>query len=449
MSKKIPCEVIQDLLPSYIDELTSKASNQMINDHLLECQDCRETLASMQGGLPFAEKAEQDKKEIDFLKKTKRRGRRHIAAGIAGAFLIFAAILAIRAFLVGSSNQTAFAAAGIQVNGKDLQFNAIPLDSASAISGLTYEENDGVVTIKARSVLASPFHTGDLQGTYTASQEISQVRIGDRIIWAEGATVSALASDLYASRHAYIGDMPANNRTALALNLASYLGPFTNELETAEEPYGWKILLSEDIPAAKLPQKERDMDAFGRVITGLIGNLDHVTFVYTSDQQEKTRTITAADASAFLGQDVKDCIQDIRLLDTLIEKTGLSLYAFSNKTAADQEEMWICITNQTDSSVFTTEYTCYESGEACSAGSGQNADNSETKAGEQIWISIASADFAGNWDKDSVVEMSFKFSTKSGETIRIPDKVRLAPTPGAVYNLILTGNKADGYELKQ
>ncbi|MGX8716091.1 MAG: hypothetical protein ACSW8A_10110, partial [Lachnospiraceae bacterium] len=188
---------------------------------------------------------------------------------------------------------------------------------------------------------------------------------------------------------------------------------------------------------------------FGRVITGLIGNLDHVTFVYTSGQQEKTRTITAAAASDFLGQDVKDCSRDIRLLDTLIEKTGLSLYAFSNETAVDQEEMWICISNQTDTPLFSTEYTCYENGQTCSTGYGQNADNSETKVGEQIWVSLTSQDFAGSWDKDSVVEVSFQFSTKSGETIQVPDKVRLATSPGTVYNLILTGSKADGYKLKQ
>ena len=71
-----------------------------------------------------------------------------------------------------------------------------------------------------------------------------------------------------------------NIRTANALSLGSFLGAFTNELETAEEPYGWKIILSEEIPAEKISQKEQDMDAFGRVIVGLIGNLDHVTFIY-------------------------------------------------------------------------------------------------------------------------------------------------------------------------
>lgn len=95
------------------------------------------------------------------------------------------------------------------------------------------------------------------------------MRIGSRIIWADGATVTPLASELFATRHDYIGDMPANNRTANALNLSSFLGAFTNELETAVEPYGWRILLSEEISSADLSQKEQDMDALIQK-TGLV-----------------------------------------------------------------------------------------------------------------------------------------------------------------------------------
>ena len=35
---KIPCEMIQDLLPSYIDELTSDVTDREIEAHMMECQ---------------------------------------------------------------------------------------------------------------------------------------------------------------------------------------------------------------------------------------------------------------------------------------------------------------------------------------------------------------------------------------------------------------------------
>ena len=46
---KIPCEVVRDLLPSYIDGLTSGTTNQIIEEHLEECDACREMLQAMRG----------------------------------------------------------------------------------------------------------------------------------------------------------------------------------------------------------------------------------------------------------------------------------------------------------------------------------------------------------------------------------------------------------------
>jgi hypothetical protein len=209
------------------------------------------------------------------------------------------------------------------VNDRQLNFVAVPADSASAISKLSFDEENGVVTVRARAVAVSPFHTGSLGTSFTASETIRDVWLGDRIVWSEGETVSPLASDLFAAHHSYVGDMSANNRLANALSLSSYVGPFTNELETDKEPYGWRILLSDPIPDEKLARKEQNMDTSGRIIVGLIENLDHVTFVYTADGTKHERTVTAADASAFFGEDIKNCGADIRALGRLLEIHGL------------------------------------------------------------------------------------------------------------------------------
>ena len=46
---KIPCEVIRDLFPSYIDQLTSPVTNEAIAEHLHTCDACRDVLAAMRG----------------------------------------------------------------------------------------------------------------------------------------------------------------------------------------------------------------------------------------------------------------------------------------------------------------------------------------------------------------------------------------------------------------
>ena len=45
---KLNCEIIRDLLPSYIDGLTSQESNRLVEEHLESCAECREYLKEMQ-----------------------------------------------------------------------------------------------------------------------------------------------------------------------------------------------------------------------------------------------------------------------------------------------------------------------------------------------------------------------------------------------------------------
>ncbi|MBP5554603.1 MAG: DUF4825 domain-containing protein [Lachnospiraceae bacterium] len=328
MMNHIDCEIIQDLLPSYIDGLTCEKTNAVIEEHLAGCEKCRKVLATMKGAsTEIPEISHEEKREIDFLKKNKKRNRRILMGSVLGALLFVFIMIAVRTFIVGAESSHEWAAMNLTVTNNVLNFTAEPTGSSNAVAALTYTEENGIVRISARTVMVSPLHRGSLEGNFTASEPIKEVRIGGRIIWANGATVTPLASDLYNTRHSYIGDMPVNTRTANALNMSTYLGPYTNELYTASEPYGWKIILSEEIPDNIRLQKINDMEAFGYIFIGLIENLDHVTFEFQSGGVEESFTVDAESASEFLGQDIKNCSTNIRTLDELISKTGLSLDA--------------------------------------------------------------------------------------------------------------------------
>ena len=45
------CEIIRDLLPLYIDGLTSKESNQEIEKHLKNCEECQKYYQEMTGDI--------------------------------------------------------------------------------------------------------------------------------------------------------------------------------------------------------------------------------------------------------------------------------------------------------------------------------------------------------------------------------------------------------------
>ena len=87
MKMEINCEVIKDLLPSYVDGLTSPQSNELIKKHLAKCPDCTAYLQQMTKEIP-PEEISQNKKSIQPFKKIKRR-----FWYIAGATALICAII--------------------------------------------------------------------------------------------------------------------------------------------------------------------------------------------------------------------------------------------------------------------------------------------------------------------------------------------------------------------
>ncbi|MEF3302139.1 zf-HC2 domain-containing protein [Paenibacillus sp. GYB003] len=102
------CHIVQDLLPHYIDGLVSAETETDIDRHLQECDACRTLHAKL--SVPIENAASQtDKKEIDFLKKVRKKTVKKMLAGFAVIVLIFASL-------------TYFLAIGSPVSKEDLVF---------------------------------------------------------------------------------------------------------------------------------------------------------------------------------------------------------------------------------------------------------------------------------------------------------------------------------------
>ena len=67
------CDIIKDLLPSYIDGLTSEASNELIREHLESCSECRSYYEEMKREITAPEIVARNKNEIRPFRKGKRR----------------------------------------------------------------------------------------------------------------------------------------------------------------------------------------------------------------------------------------------------------------------------------------------------------------------------------------------------------------------------------------
>lgn len=63
------CKLIQDLLPNYIEKLTSSESNKIIEEHLEECKECKKIYEKMK--VDFENNHENNDVEVNYAKKVK------------------------------------------------------------------------------------------------------------------------------------------------------------------------------------------------------------------------------------------------------------------------------------------------------------------------------------------------------------------------------------------
>lgn len=89
---KLPCEIMDDLLPLYAEKMTTDVTRTAVDEHLRECSRCRERLAALRG-----EPHETPEVPLERLRKALLRRRLTVAA--TAALLAAAALLTVFAAL--------------------------------------------------------------------------------------------------------------------------------------------------------------------------------------------------------------------------------------------------------------------------------------------------------------------------------------------------------------
>lgn len=302
MEHELDCAIVCDLLPSYVDGLTSEATNRAIGEHLSGCAECAAALARMKE--PESESRERVA-EVDYLKKVRRRSiGRSLVIGIL-LMLLGMVILSFRFFYVGCAADVEDVAYHVTVEGDTVTVTGTLIASGLGVSRVVFSDSAGMVQMKVYTAPKTFWNRGDFRKSYTAAGDVRQVRNNDLILWENGTEISATAAQLFRAVNHYVGDMPANSCIAALLGVSDQFGPFTNELQTSSEPYGWTLLLETPIAAADERAAQESMAADSYVLLASIGNLGHVTWQYETEAGTQSYTVTAEDATAFAGRDIK------------------------------------------------------------------------------------------------------------------------------------------------
>ena len=90
----LPCKVIIDLLPNYIDGLTSDETNAIVAEHLQSCPECKGAYEAMMRtdlDIALSETTSDDEKKVRYLKKIKSRHRKTMVSVVLGLLAVFIA----------------------------------------------------------------------------------------------------------------------------------------------------------------------------------------------------------------------------------------------------------------------------------------------------------------------------------------------------------------------
>ena len=324
----VPCEVVRDLLPLYVEGLTSEETNRFIEEHISQCEECAGVLKSMTDDTLEKEHVSSDI-EVDYLKKNRKRNRRVVIGSILAALLVVASVLALRTFIAGTKLHGNWVVCSkVDVTDDQVVINGTVIDSIHGVSKVSFHEENGEVHAETFAVIASPLHSGDFVETYKTKETVKKVYLDGNLIWADGTQIRPMASALYLSQHPYCGSIVDNARTATALNIAMILGPYQNELITSETPYVWRLIIENELPSGYKGYVEEDLMNCGTAMLACIENLGAVEFEYTMDGQKNYVHISEEAASDILGYDVKECYGDPVKTQDMMLKLGLERFGY-------------------------------------------------------------------------------------------------------------------------
>ncbi|MBR2736925.1 MAG: zf-HC2 domain-containing protein [Firmicutes bacterium] len=101
-TETLPCEIVRDLLPLYLEDLTGAETRERVDLHLQYCQECSEYLSFLRQGEPsFLE--EDETEQIDYLKQVRRRSRRNYFGLLLSFFLV---LLVGSLYFIASPSET-------------------------------------------------------------------------------------------------------------------------------------------------------------------------------------------------------------------------------------------------------------------------------------------------------------------------------------------------------
>lgn len=289
MKSELPCSIVRDLLPSYLEGLTEAETTTLVDDHLEACEECRSRYEAM--AEPSAPSGSD--KEVDYLKHVRTKNRKKIILSVLTAVVLVLTGISVKLFWLGWPCSEGSARINISQSEDHTALILELLDSTNpsfVIQDLIAQTQDGITHVTAREVLASPFHTRGPRTITLPLEGIQELTLFGRTIWQQGEMIDLHTGRLMELKVPYVGDAPALDRLISNMDLDA---PHTLALQTDQAPYGATIHFTD-----RIEEHRRFMaDGNAYLLLALVGNLGEVSW---DDPSGYSTSFTLEDADAAL-----------------------------------------------------------------------------------------------------------------------------------------------------
>ena len=273
MKTELPCAIVRDLLPSYVEGLTEEETTAAVKEHLNTCESCRsryETMASGENAPAVSTK------EVDYLKQVKKKNHLKILIAVVLSVVLVLTGVGAKLFVIGSpcTIDDLGVTATVSEDGQFIELMLWELNSAFLISDdldVTVSSDSGltVAQIDARQVLVSPLRYPHDGTVYLPAEGVDLITVCGEPVWQNGTPIDGYTRRLMKNKTPYAGNAPAVNQLISDMDLDV---PHTLELQTSSEPYGITIHFTENFSEDRHFMAE----SLAYLILALVGNLDTV-----------------------------------------------------------------------------------------------------------------------------------------------------------------------------
>ena len=197
---KLDCPIVRDLLPLYVDQVTSPETTQAVEDHLAACPACRRERDGLQGDLPEPPPQETATAQ-QFGTMMRRIKRKEAWKAALSVLLVFAAIAGGLFVIFGFPLQV--------TDNEDVEFYRVypyensdgkkmfflvyssPLISSGLESSVKQEDGKDILQLNMKRDLFGEGSQYRWEWSYGISvpkwADITEVRLGDEVLWTKEA----------------------------------------------------------------------------------------------------------------------------------------------------------------------------------------------------------------------------------------------------------------------